>query len=510
MTKGLCDKYKSQTGEKKVRKREDDDEKVDKSNDPRNSLADSKTLEFLVRLLTIPMEKLSILVLKLGEFTALMDLLPNDQQKQVAIQICRTIVSSHIYLVSERICMNIIRFIHPLFSLVDVQEEELVYLSKVLHFVESGSPLTNIRLLKLFEAQFSRADRQHLKILYPVLLNRFLYTVHKANKIRSFLKSYEPHHKEQEEHPHEEEPRVDELNVLASEYAHGELENQQLLTPKIDHDSKTEWHSVLVQKFCRFQKAPYLDESELTGFRFSPETDLAIDLDNLLEFIHMITKEIEVEQPMISLQIWLELIVQIDMLSPEVSQELLYNCSTHIFTLFENEIGNSKNRLFYFNKIYGYFANLRHSSPEMLEQLYGQLRGSIALLLRREDQARAVLQLSVLYSTNQQTEMKIFECVQKSLEFVQKSMKHEKRGGSVLALILDYLLFFVSKSFQAFSASTIEACLVYIHQSIDGIDRSTEEGRALEKSIKDHMGRVIGYWKVHSDSEETKALLEKG
>lgn len=508
VTKHLCDRYKPKTG-KESRRKDNDDNKADTSNDPRNSFADQKTLDHLVTLLTIPMEKLSILVLKLSEFTSLMELLPIEQQKLVAIQICKAIVNSHTYLVSEKICQSVIRFIYPLFSLIDVQEDELIHLSKVLHFIEAGSPVVTIKLLKLFEAQFQRTDRHHLKYLYPILLNRIIYTIQKSNKIHQFLKnqirtsdqSNLSHQQFEHKEGHEEH------NVLSTDdnntvHNTTQAENEQ---KPISND---DWLPLFIKTFCKFKNCSYLDENEKTAFRFVPEVDLALDVGSLLEYIHQITVEIEIEHPMLSLQIWLELLVQIDLLAPIHSQEeLLYNCSTHIFNLFENEIGNTKNRIFYFNKIFGYFASLKNSSHEMIEQLYDQLRASVPLLLKREEQAKAVLRVSTLYSGHCYNEAKLVACVKRSFALVQMSQKYEKKGVGVLISVIEYLLFFISKGIQSFTVNEVEALLAFFKKNLAEMDKSTEESIEQERILRDHFERVKAYWRVHSTQEEIKQLF---
>jgi hypothetical protein len=493
ITKHLCDRYQAKNG--KESRRRDNDEKVDTSNDPRNSFSDQKTLEHLVSLLTIPMEKLSLLVLKLSEFTSLMELLPVEQQKLVAIQICKAIVASHTYLISERICQNVIRFIYPLFSLIDVQEDELVTLSKVLHFIDAGSPVVTVKLLKLFEAQFQRTDRMHLKLLYPILLNRLIYTIQKSNKIQIFLK--------EQSRPldHSHDTTQPEHNVLAPE--------DQGQTPvEQKPQSNEDWLALFVKTFCKFNNCPYMDEIEKAAFRFVPEVDLALDMERLLEFIHQITVEVEVEHPLLSLQIWLELLVQIDLLAPiHSNEEMLYNCSTHIFNIFENEIGNTKNRIFYFNKIYGYFASLKNSSHETIEQLYDQLKASVSLLLKREDQAKAVLRISTLYSGHCYNETKLIACVKRSFALVQMSQKYERRGAGVLISVIEYLLSFISKGIQAFTVNEVEALLAFFKKNLADIDKSTEEGVEQERHLREHFERVKSYWRVHSPQEEIKQLL---
>ena len=508
VTKHLCDRFKPKTG-KAARRMDNDEGQIDTSIDPRNSFSDQKTLEHLVTLLTIPMEKLSILILPLSEFTSLMELLPVEQQKQVAIQICKAIVNSHTYLVTERICQNVIRFIYPLFSLIDVQEDELLQMSKILHFVEAGSPVVTIKLLRLFEAQFQRADRMHLKYLYPILLNRIVYTIQKSNKIHQFLKLHATSSDQSTANHQQFESKEihDDNNVLV-----GDENTQANDTPQADAEQKVvsneDWLPIFVKTFCKFKNCSYMDETEKAAFRFVPEIDLALDLESLLEYVHQITSEVEVEHSMLSLQIWLELLVQIDLLAPNHPQnELLYNCSTHIFNIFENEIGNTKNRIFYFNKIFGYFASLKNSPHEIIEQLYDQLRAAVPLLLKREEQAKAVLRISTLYSGLCFNEAKLVACVKRSFALVQMSQKYEKRGVGVLISVIEYLLFFISKGIQSFTVNEVEALLAFLKKNLAEMDKSSEESLEQERLLRDHFERVRAYWSVHSTQEEIKQLL---
>lgn len=454
-------------------------------NDPRNdkeSALDPKCLEFLVSLLTIPMEKLSILVLKLTEFTVLMDILPAEEQRQVSLKICTAIVHGKTFLVTEKVVLSVIQFIYPLFTTTDSSEEDLNQVIRILHFIDSGIPSLNIKLLQLFEPRFQRTDRQHLKSIYPVFLNRILYNISKACAIKNFLEN-SLSEKVQEGNPNSE----DAISLLKS----------------------PEFKMRYQEKFCRFKDAPYFEESDFKVFDLEFEkNDFTLNLTELLEFIHQITKEIEYEHPMVSLSIWLDLMMSIDSFAKKDDlDELLYNCSNHVIVIFENEIGNSKKRIFYLNKIMGCYSSLKNSSKNTIETIYVQLKSAISLLVRREDQARAVLKMSRLYLGLADSAHLITECIQRSLALIQMNLKYETINSNIIIEIFEYLNYYLSKNLNLFEVKDIVGCIAFIEKNLQKSKDDDEEIVTVKNQMEAYFLRTKKYWADNSSDAEVRKLL---
>lgn len=482
LTRTVCEKYKLSEKLKQVREIIDDGK-------PDKDTLDPKCLEFLVSLLTIPMEKLSVLVLKLTEFTVLMDILPQEEQRHVSLKICAAIVNGKTQLVTEKVVLSLIQFIYPLFAHIDSKEEDLQQIVKILHFVDSGIPALNIKLLKIFEEKFQRTDRVHLKSVYPVYVNRVLFNISKAAAIQRFVGDY----------VHEALPLNSAPNepVLVDE-------------PHLSNPIKSEEFRVkFVSKFCKFKDAPYLEESDLKNFELEfQSTDFSLNLSQLLEYLHQITREIEFEHPLTSLSLWLDLMLAIDTSNPKDElDDLLYNCSNHVFSIFENEIGNSKKRVFYFYKILGFVGALKNASKLSLETIFAQLKSASALLLRREDQARAVLRMSRLYFGLGDHNHMITECIHRSLALIQMHLRFETLNSNVILEVFEYLNFYLTQNLNLFEVKDIVGCLAFIEKNLGVVKEDTEETKEVKEIMAGYFGRAKRYWSVNSGDQEVRKLL---
>ena len=63
--------------------------------------SNEEILKSMVKILTVPFEKLALLVLRLENFPLLLNFLPSEQKSQVALKICEAVIKSKTYLVNE-------------------------------------------------------------------------------------------------------------------------------------------------------------------------------------------------------------------------------------------------------------------------------------------------------------------------------------------------------------------------------------------------------------------------
>lgn len=75
---------------------------------------DTASMKLLVRLLSIPLESLSIAVLKMHNYPTLMDYMKFSNKRTVALRICKAVVKDNKKLSSGRTIDQLIEFIKPL------------------------------------------------------------------------------------------------------------------------------------------------------------------------------------------------------------------------------------------------------------------------------------------------------------------------------------------------------------------------------------------------------------
>jgi Vacuolar protein sorting-associated protein 35 len=155
-----------------------------------------KELNCMVDILTFPLEKMSICVLNLTNYPNLMNLLPFDRRKLVAVKIVEAVLNTKTFLVNESIVVRLISFIMPLIELqedaVRIKAKELeseqTLIARMLHYIQSHDPNVTHRMLKLFEAKFSEGPVEWKKFTIPSLVTNYLRL---AQRVIEFNKAVE-------------------------------------------------------------------------------------------------------------------------------------------------------------------------------------------------------------------------------------------------------------------------------------------------------------------------------
>lgn len=225
-------------------------------------------LESMVKVLSVPFEKLALHVLKLENFPVLLNMLPFTQKSQVALRICQSVCKTNTYLVNELITKKFLLFVEPLFSLQEQSEEGVRALSRVFHLVDSHSPQVLSEMLSLLEIHLSTENHLHLKILYPVLLNKYVHLLSKLNRIKNYLMDMG------------EDQTLDQAEFKAL--------------------------------FSKDHLASYLSDEERSNLVFSIETDMNLDAQTLLSNCFRICQAIETDSPRIAMNLYFDLMLVID------------------------------------------------------------------------------------------------------------------------------------------------------------------------------------------------------
>jgi hypothetical protein len=123
-------------------------------------------------------------------------------------------------------------------------------------------------MLSLLEIHLSAENHLHLKILYPVLLNKYVHLLSKLNRIRKYLMGLT------------EEQTLDQAEFKAL--------------------------------FSKDHLASYLSDEERSGLVFTVETDLSLDPQTLLSNCFRICQSIETDSPRIAMNLYFDLMLVID------------------------------------------------------------------------------------------------------------------------------------------------------------------------------------------------------
>ena len=153
---------------------------VDKAN-AAGSL-DAESLKLIVKLLSFPLETMSLAILTMNNYPKLMGYLQFSARKQVAFKIVEAVVTSKKSLDSVDTCEQLLHFISPLLAeSTDSEsgeeyefEDEQQNVSKLVHLVTANSPDTFLAILDRFYKAFTKGGASRIKYTYPSLLFAYL------------------------------------------------------------------------------------------------------------------------------------------------------------------------------------------------------------------------------------------------------------------------------------------------------------------------------------------------
>ena len=136
-------------------------------------------MKLLVKLLSIPLDTLSIAVLRMHHYPTLMDYMKFQNKRTVALRICKAVIKDNKHLTSSRTVEQLLDFIRPL--LVDDEqggkeepyefEEGQESVARILHMVSHRtSNDIYFDLLMKFKKIFVKGGIKRQKYTYPALV----------------------------------------------------------------------------------------------------------------------------------------------------------------------------------------------------------------------------------------------------------------------------------------------------------------------------------------------------
>ena len=153
---------------------------VDKANSA--GTLDSDSLKHIVKLLSHPLETMSLSILTMNHYPKLMGYLQFSSRKQVAFKIVEAVVTSKKNLNSIETSEQLLHFISPL--VVDCSdsepieayefEDEQQNVSKLIHLVTAETPEDYLAILNTFFKTFSKGGVTRIRFTYPSLLFAYL------------------------------------------------------------------------------------------------------------------------------------------------------------------------------------------------------------------------------------------------------------------------------------------------------------------------------------------------
>lgn len=383
---------------------------------------DEDSLKSIVKLLTLPLDSLSISVLQMDEFPKLMKYLPLNKRRIVALKICQAVTVSAIPLRNLEIIGQIVDFIDPILKeskeLADIDptefEQEQHLVARLPHLVYHENPDTQFQMLEALKAQFFKGG---IKRQYHTLPAIFFAYVKLARYITDCVQK-----RGEAEEPVEEETEE---------------------APKI----------------YNVKKRYFKGEFELT-FRKLYET--------ILEIIGKLSSD----YPELCMKLYLEfaqIINECDK-NKELDEET-YDIFTQILEIYQNDIADAEEKISAIAVITSALYQLSSLSEENFDGLATNTASYSSKLLRKYDQCLAVLDSTHLfYCQSQRNENRIMECFKKALkstDAIFNTHPNEKNFTLYVAILNKFLYYFSRGDFQSIGTDDVQRCLDVVKSKLE-------------------------------------------
>jgi len=146
---------------------------------------DQESLKTIVKLLSHPLESLSLAILSMSNYPKLMNYLQFQSRKQVAFKIVKAVVANKVELADADTVEKLISYISSL--LVDANdtteseayefEDEQQGVAKVIFLIKGPDVKTHFHLLHIFRTKLAQGGNRRIKFTYPALLFKYIKLV---------------------------------------------------------------------------------------------------------------------------------------------------------------------------------------------------------------------------------------------------------------------------------------------------------------------------------------------
>ena len=144
--------------------------------------SDKNCMKLMVKLLTIPLESLSIAVLNMNHYPTLMQYMKFSNKRTVSLKIVNAVLKDNIFLRSYKTIDQLIEFINPLLQDdKDSKEKEDPYefdegqnaVSRMMHLIYNENHDMWYSLLLKFKKIFMKGGQERMKFTLPALIFSF-------------------------------------------------------------------------------------------------------------------------------------------------------------------------------------------------------------------------------------------------------------------------------------------------------------------------------------------------
>lgn len=235
-------------------------------------------------------------------------------------------------------------------------------------------------------------------------------------------------------------------------------------------------------------------------YKTSMDDNWSKKCQKLFQFCHStITSLVKAELAELPLRLFLQGALAIDQIRFDNHETIAYEFMSQAFSLYEDEISDSKAQLSAITLIVGTLEQISCFSEENSDPLRTQCALAASKLLKKPDQCRGVATCSHLFWSvkNQGSNdgSRVVECLKKGLRIAKQCMDESVQVQLFVELLNHYVYFF-EKGNEQVSVQILEQLLAKIKEDLSKLEASDET-----EQITKHFGNTLQHLKTRMELE---------
>lgn len=371
-------------------------------------------------------------------------------------------------------------------------ESEQSIIAKLMLFVDSHDPNELLKMISMFEKYFVIGIAEKKKYTLPALIGKYTVLIHKVQDVNWIISQAQPQvadsaqgvqappvencakadgQAETNESPEQleneveaggaqektngdaqeasgdadlEEKPADETEgnaEVAEETAEAQpeeipaeipVEVAQQETTNASDNAIAQIEAKIREKYNLLDHSGYLSDSEKENFSFAL-AKVELDLIQVCEHLRTFVDEIGTSYPEIAIRLGLQVAMNLSVCdTAKEADELQYILCSDVLERYEDEISETRDKVYFLEQIIGALCNIRNMSEENMDIIIRNIRTYSSSFVRKRDSCLMILKASNLYCrTDYVDEEKIKECLRKALMFAKNACSKSKSNGVV-------------------------------------------------------------------------------
>lgn len=258
------------------------------------------------------------------------------------------------------------------------------------------------------------------------------------------------------------------------------------------------------EKYNLLEQSGYLTDTEKEKFSFAL-TKVEIDLVQVCEHLRTFVDDIGTTYPEIAIRLGLQVALNLSLCDTEKeADELQYILCSDVLERYEDEISETRDKVYYLEQIIGALCHIKNMSEENMDIIIRNIRTYSSSFVRKRDSCLMILKASSLYCrADYVDEEKIKECLRKALMFAKNSCAKSKNNGVVYVHILNKVMHYFDRSIETVGCDDINICIRVAKEHLENIrDAETKNG------MNTHLTSTLKYLKSKKANDTRYAPIE--